>query len=90
MIMKACQYVITCSLGNGGNAALSAEALVELDLVDAVVQNMKGDEEGKIVTRMDCLKVWELLTSKKFKVSQLLGDGQSTVSRIVEIENKKK
>ena len=40
------------------NKVLAAEVLTVLDLVDTVVKNMKGLEEGKIVTHIDCRKVW--------------------------------
>ena len=39
------------------NTELAAEALIVLDLVDTVAQNMKQSEEGKIVINMDYRKV---------------------------------
>ena len=59
-------------------------------MFDTVVYDMKEAEEGKIVTCMDCRKVWELLTSNKLKVSKLGGDGGSMISIIIELENKTK
>ena len=38
----------------GGNTVLAAEALIVLDLVDAVLHTMKGAEEGKIAMHVDC------------------------------------
>ena len=70
------------------NTALDAEALILLDLVDTVVQNMKESEEGKIVTNMDCHKVWELLKLETLKASQLTGDSGSIISGTIELESK--
>ena len=39
------------------NSALAAEELIVIDLVDTVMLNMKGAEEGKIAINMDCRKV---------------------------------
>ena len=72
------------------NIDLDAEALIVLDLVDAAVKNMKGAEEWNIVTRMDCRKVSELLTSKKLKASELAGDSGPIISKIIDLENKTK
>ena len=69
---------------------LAAEASIVLDLVDAVVQNVKEDEEGKIVINIDCWKVWESLTSETLKLSQLTGDGGSIISRIIELDRNSK
>ena len=74
----------------GENTALATEVLTVLDLVDTVVMNMKGAEEGKIVINMDCRKVWELLTSKKLKESHLAGDSGSIIIEIIELESKTK
>ena len=52
------------------------------------MQNLKGVEEGKIVMSMDCRKLWELLTTKTLKVSQLAGDGESIIGKIIELESK--
>ena len=41
---------------------IAAEALEVLYLVDVVVENAKGAEEGKITTHVDCHNVLELLT----------------------------
>ena len=57
--MIVCQHVIACGLGNGGkHTELAAEALIVLDLVDIVVQNMKESAEGKFSISVDCRKVW--------------------------------
>ena len=90
MVMKPCQYVIEYGLVNGVNIALAAEVLILLDLVDSVVQNVTGSEEGKILMHMDCRKVWGLLTSKTFKGCQLIGDGGSIISKIVGLKKKEK
>ena len=72
------------------NTVLDVEALIALDLVVTVVQNVKESEEVKILMNMDCQKVWELLTLETFKVSQLSGVGGSIISRIMEQESKSK
>ena len=61
--------MIACGLGNRRGAALSVEVLIVLYLVYVVVENVKEYEEGKITTRMECHKAWELLTSEKLKTS---------------------
>ena len=86
--LTACNFIQSRKWGR--NEALAVEALIVLDLVDAVVHYMKSSEEVKIVTHMDCRKVWKLLTSKTLKVSQLAGDGGSIISKIIELENKTK
>ena len=40
-----------------GNTYLAAEALTVLNLVDAVVKNVKEVDEGKIIACIDCRKV---------------------------------
>ena len=72
----------------GKNEDLAEEALIVLDLVEIVEQNMKGAEDEKIVINMDCIKVWESLMSKKLKASQLVRDSSSIISKMVELENK--
>ena len=48
MNMNVFQHSTEDGLGNGGrNTALSAKALIVLDLVVAVVKNVKGAEEVK-------------------------------------------
>ena len=64
---------------------LASEVAVALDLAATVVHNMKGFDEGKLITCTDCSKVWELLTTKVLKASQLAGDGGSIVSKIIEL-----
>ena len=54
------------------NIALAAEALIVLDFVDEVVQNMKGAEEGKIAINMDCGKVWEHLLADPYANSLIM------------------
>ena len=72
------------------NSALAAEELIVLYLVYVVTKNVKGVSECKISIRMDCRKSWELLTLEKLKVNQLVGDGRSIISRIIELERKSK
>ena len=60
------------------------------DLVEAVVENMKGFNKGKIVMHKCCRKVWELLESDGLKENQLEGNGRLKISRIVELESKYK
>ena len=74
----------------GLNTALAAEALIVLDLVNTVVLSMKVAGEVKIVINMDCRKMWDLLTSKKIKESQLVGVSGSIISKIKEFESKTK
>ena len=72
------------------NTALSAEAFIVLNLVDALAQNMKESEERNILTSMDFRKVCELLTSDALKSIRITGDSGSIVSRIIELEIKSK
>ena len=72
------------------NAALATEVTTVLGLVDTVVNNMKGFNEGKIVMHTDCRKAWELLTEDRLKASEITGDGGSIISRIIELESKSK
>ena len=39
------------------NTSLAAEAAILLALVNAVESNMRGHEEGKIKTHVDCKKI---------------------------------
>ena len=55
-----------------------------------VVWNMRGCDEGKIKSRTDCYKVWQLLTSGKLKASQFTGDGVSIIRKIIELESETK
>ena len=64
--------------------------MIELYLVGAVVHNMKGTEEDKIVININCRKVWELLISKTLKASQLAEDGGSIITKIIDLKSKSK
>ena len=85
--MNVHQHTTAYRIGNGENTALDAEALIALGLFDAVAENIKGAEEGKIVINMDFCKVWELLTSKTLKASELEGDGGLTINKIIDLES---
>ena len=61
-----------------------------LDFVETVVCNMRGYDEGKIKTHVDCRKVWEFLTDHKLKAIHFSGDGRSIISKIIELESKTK
>ena len=72
------------------NKAMAAEAITLLDLVKAVEHNVRGYDEGKIITHIDCRKVWEFLTCEQVKSSQFAGDRGSIISKIIVLENKTK
>ena len=72
------------------NTALAAEMEVVLDLAAAVVHNVRGFNEGKVMTCVDCRNTKELLTTKVLKTSKLAGNGGSIISKIIELENKSK
>ena len=65
------------------NTAMAVKAIILLYLVEAVEYNMRGHNEGKIITCTDCRKAWESLTYEKVKASQFAGDGRSTISKII-------
>ena len=66
------------------NTVMAAEATTLLELVKYVEHNMRGYDEGKIITHTDCRKAWELLTCDNVKLSQLSGDGGSIISKKIE------
>ena len=67
------------------NAEMAAEATTLLDLLKAVEHNMRGYDDGIIIMHTDCRKVWALLTCDKVKSSQFSGDGESMISKIIEL-----
>ena len=78
----------SCSRNWSENRALATEEAKSLDLVDSVEIKMRGHDEVKITIHADCRKAWEMVVNYGLKISQIEGDGGSTVSRIIEIESK--
>ena len=72
------------------NTVLASEAEILLNLVETVVCNMRGCDEGKIKAHKDCYKVWTLLKADKLKESQFSRDSGSIVRQIIELESKTK
>ena len=70
------------------NIPLAAEAAILFALVNVVERNMRGHEEGKIKTHIDCKKIWEMVTSERLKSSKLAGHRGSIISKILEVERK--
>ena len=72
------------------NTVLASEAEILLNLVETVVCNMRGCDEGKIKAHKDCYKVWTLLKADKLKESQFSGDRGSIMSKVIALESKTK
>ena len=72
------------------NTCGSAEGIMVLELIQAIVKNAKQLDQGSIKIHVDCEKVWEMLTEDLLKASCYAGDGGSFISKIRELENETK
>ena len=70
------------------STAIAAEAIIILNLVTTMVQNIGTEEEGLLKVCTDCKVVHESLITERLKASQCALDRGSIISKIVETEMK--
>ena len=69
------------------NTAVAAEALIILDLVKTVAQNIGKYDDGLLNMHTDCKVVWEMLTADRLKASQCALDRGSSIRKIISMTN---